>query len=245
MHYLGGKSRLAKRIVQAIIDDGPLTSVCDPFCGGLAMSMEFARRGIVAYASDALPGLGNAHADIALGLVRLKPKNASEERYLQAKREDDTSSLGMSLRVGMSFGGKLDGGYTRAPQEDALKYIRQFNLNADKCVAVADFLRINRRAMDYREACAFADDDGVYYFDPPYQDTTGYSGVGKFDHARFWAFCRGLAQTRRVYVSEFQAPEFCKPILQITRKTDVTRRAGQRTDKPSRTRVDTLYKVMT
>ena len=46
----------------------------------------------------------------------------------------------------------------------------------------------------------------MIYCDPPYADTTGYSGVDAFDSSKFWDVMREWSKTNTVYVSEFNAP---------------------------------------
>lgn len=48
---------------------------------------------------------------------------------------------------------------------------------------------------------------GLIYCDPPYANTTSYSGVDSFDHAAFWATTREWSAAGCVVlVSEYSAP---------------------------------------
>lgn len=57
---------------------------------------------------------------------------------------------------------------------------------------------------DYRRVCI--PPGAVIYADPPYNNTTGYSGE-RFDSSEFWRAMRLLADTgHTVFVSEQEAP---------------------------------------
>lgn len=68
----------------------------------------------------------------------------------------------------------------------------------------------------------------VWYADKEYEGTTGYKGVPKFDHPRFWRWATELSEIVPVLVSEFAAPVGWRKIWSCTRKLES--RGGTRED---------------
>ena len=63
-------------------------------------------------------------------------------------------------------------------------------------------------------------DGAIIYCDPPYKGTAEYS-EGSFDHAKFWQWAREQSKTHKVYISEYQAPEDFKKILEFEQKSSL------------------------
>jgi len=67
----------------------------------------------------------------------------------------------------------------------------------------------------------------VWYFDKPYEGTTGYPGTPDFDHRAFWEWATDLSQEGvRVLVSEFAAPSGWAPIWSVKRKLESRGKGG-------------------
>lgn len=59
----------------------------------------------------------------------------------------------------------------------------------------------------------------IIYCDPPYKGTTNY-GKNKFNHDYFWDWCiKKSKEGHKVFISEYNAPENFKCILEIEHKS--------------------------
>jgi DNA adenine methylase len=216
---MGGKSRLAREIAQCIATHAPIANtIWDPFCGGGATAVEFAKRWRV-LASDALPGLAGLHQAIDAGLT-LPAHGCSEEEYKDARGKTDARSL--ALTVGLAFGGMPGASLAHPPE----KYARQFNKNCAKQRAVAG--KVTWAEGDYAGITPAPGD--IVYCDPPYLGTTGYPG-GPFDHSRFFTWCASLASRGAiVFVSEFTGRPNWRKIWSKKRIVRPTGRGAARED---------------
>ena len=122
-----------------------------------------------------------------------------EYRYIRDHKDEDPALAGF-VGFGCSFGGKWFGGYAR--NASGTNYALQSKRSLLKDMATlqdAHFV-----CEDYRRVCI--PPGAVIYADPPYNNTTGYSG-DRFDSAEFWVAMRLLADTgHTVFVSEQEAP---------------------------------------
>ena len=69
---------------------------------------------------------------------------------------------------------------------------------------------------DYKN---FYIENATIYLDPPYENMTKYSEY--INHTEFWEWCRNLAKTNKVFISEYKAPSDFKCVLEIETKTDL------------------------
>lgn len=69
-------------------------------------------------------------------------------------------------------------------------------------------------SLDYRDFQP--PENSVIYCDPPYSETEGYRGTGKFNTEEFWQWCRN--QKNPVFVSEYSAPPDFVEVLRIDKK---------------------------
>lgn len=215
MRYLGGKSRLAKRIVEQISQITSAKEVWEPFCGGAAVTLEFAKRGFIVHASDAFPGLCNMHKASCNGF-RL-PLGCTDEMRRAAK--DKRDSFSVALRFGLGFGGNYSSGIARPPD----LYATQFNRHCERLALFSDM--IEWRECDYREISPAP--GSITYCDPPYKGTTEYDIKG-FNHDVFWQWAHYQASRGvNVFVSEFSAPDSVDCIWQLERKVGIDNRHQQ------------------
>lgn len=204
MQYLGGKSRIGKRIAQAIVDHGGRAeTLWEPFCGGCGATEHLARIADWVVATDAHSALIAMWAALQDGWD--PPANVSEADYAAARKLPDSDPRKAFVGFGCSFGGKWFGGYAR--NRSGANYAAQSRRGVAKIVALDNvaFLRADFLAESP------APDVDVIYCDPPYVGTTGYGMA--FDHTAFWARCDEWANFgARVYVSEYTAPDHWAPI---------------------------------
>jgi len=69
-----------------------------------------------------------------------------------------------------------------------------------------DFINISYDKLEIPE-------NSIIYCDPPYCDTTKYSGTEEFNHKDFWQWCRDkVKEGHSVFISEYTAPDDFKCI---------------------------------
>lgn len=221
MHYLGGKQRIVKplaKVLQPFVDQRE--AYVEPFVGGA--SVIAAIKAPVRIASDANRALITMWASACRGWV--PPSEVSETTYAHYKANPDPSDPMVAFcAVGCSFSGKWFGGFARD------KTGRNYAAEAARSIAkkAATLTDVLWQAGDYRDVPT--PPGSVIYCDPPYEGTTGYSGVkGEFDHAAFWQWCREESRARHlVFVSEYAAPPDFLCLWSIETKTDLRTRGGK------------------
>lgn len=216
MQYLGGKSRIAKKIaayLRSVRKPGQL--YIEPFVGGASVLvlMENPRQ-----ASDLCEDLILLYQALQGGWM--PPETVTEEEYCEMKNAPPSALRGF-VGFACSFAGKWFGGYARAKT-----HYRNYALNA-----VNGFRKLKPRLegvqlyhCDYR---AFTASNALIYCDPPYAATTGYDATTKFNWVDFWEHARYLSQNNTVIISEYAAPEDFVCVLEIPTKLDMNRGAGK------------------
>ena len=204
MRYMGGKSRIAKRIREHLVQHGEDRYV-EPFVGGGAVLTVVARDFTEILAADAHVDLIAMYRAIQDGTFT-PPETVTEEEY-RALKDSDPSPLRTFAAFGASFGGKEWGGYARGRHGD--NYARQGRNSLARSAAAGmfdghvRFVSSSVFDLDLPEDMSGT----VVYCDPPYGGTTGYK-TGQFDTARAWDLYREWARRgAHVYVSEYAGPE--------------------------------------
>lgn len=196
MRYLGGKTRIAKRLA-AVIDRTRRRGqrAWAPFCGGLSMSTALLSGGPVR-STDANPALIAMYAAVQLGWD--PPESVSEADYGGARNLPDSDPMKAFCGFCAAFGGKYFGGYARGEgrnwaAEGRRSLLRDLpRLAPVECV---DFL-----------ACAPGATPDILYLDPPYAGTTAYAGAPSFDSSAFAVRCEEWSLHTDVFVSEYAFP---------------------------------------
>lgn len=205
MQYLGGKTKLAKTLVQKmreIVGDIPCW---EPFCGGLSVSCELAKRAEVA-CSDAHSPLIALYSAMQTGWV--PPDTLSEEDYTRAKTLPDSDPLKAFAGFGCSFSGKWFGGAARPLNQYCATSKRSLQKQLPNP-------RLEFRCMSFFDVLP-QPLEGFIYCDPPYKGTTGY-GMS-WDPDAFWTRVREWAVFCPIFISEFSAPDDTPCVLEIPRK---------------------------
>lgn len=231
MRYLGGKSRVSKKVgtfLNHIIKERRATAYVEPFCGSCWITKEI-NPAIPRYCSD-------IHQDLILmwqGLQQgwMPPDELTEPEY-QCLRNASPSALRGFGGFGCSFAGKWLGGYARCHTHP-----RGYCSNAKRSI-----LKKLPHIQDVRfKNCSYAElppmENFVVYCDPPYSQTTSYSGTGQFDHEAFWQWVRLVSKRNFVFVSEWQAPSDFKTVLTIPTTTCIRPKDG------NEPRVEKLFSV--
>ena len=209
MRYMGGKSRIAKKIREHLIGHGA-TKYVEPFVGGGAVLASVARDFEHILAADAHVDLIAMYQAIQDGSFT-PPETVTEEEYRDLKASAP-SPLRTFAAFGASFGGKEWGGYARARTD---KGVTRASTAAETRRNLARYAKAGMfdEHVVFRGSSVFdlelpEDLSGtVIYCDPPYGNTTGYK-TGRFDTTKAWELYRAWSgRGAHVYVSEYAGPE--------------------------------------
>lgn len=197
MQYLGGKTRLAKTLVQVMLRDSgidpTISTATDACCGGLSMSVALVKAGfarVVAF-DDRLELVNMWNAALA-GWD--PPEELTEDEYARLREAGDPENpLTAFAMFGCSFGAMAWQSYAKNARGDnyaraAARGIRR------KVNAVRGKIEILRARYE-----SFDPPKGLRYIDPPYANTTGYRGI---PYTPVWP----SARTWGAYVSEYSGP---------------------------------------
>ena len=214
---MGGKARIAARIVQAIVADGAPTEMWwEPFVGG-GNVMEYAAPVFQRCAgSDAHPDL------IAMWQAAVqgwRPPEITREMYQRLRKEPPSALRGFA-GFGASFGGKWFGGYGVSPQNGEMW--RRSARTLDRQAGVFERHGVGFFRADFG-ACVPPPGTTVYC-DPPYQGTTKYADG--LDYAVFYGALIEWSKTCNVYVSEYAIPGGVPAVEVWSRDKRVTLKAG-------------------
>jgi DNA adenine methylase len=231
MRYMGGKSRIAKRIVDELRKyyvDG--MTYIEPFVGGanVVAHVDFTDKRI---AGDIDPRLIRMWEAVSNGWT--PPLSLDEETYKRLKLEQPDDPITGFAKYGCSFGGKAWGGYARDKSgkrdlcnEDARRIIsQQKGLVGSKWYAGL-----------YTDAPVTS--NCLVYCDPPYAGTTDYKT--NFDHEAFWNVIREWSKDNVVLVSEYNAPDDFEAVWTLERKTGL-----KKSDGTSHSATERLFKLKT
>lgn len=232
MKYLGSKARIAKFILPIMIEEARLNNITawvEPFCGGLnsldKVPNHFTRIGI-----DSNPHTIAALIGIRDYLEEL-PENVSEEYYKSIKKTppDPITSW---VRFECSFGAKFENGYARNAK-GANYALMGKNLARKQSPLIQGVELICDSYENYSNLT-----DCLIYADPPYQNTTSYK-TAKFNHQKFFEWCRLMSAKNTVFVSEYSAPDDFQCVWSGEIKTNFTSQRNGATH----TAVEKLFKV--
>lgn len=229
MRYLGGKARIAKHLVAALPD---ADRVWEPFCGGLNMTLELAKRYPAVVATDLHPG------PIALGLALQAgwepPIEVSEADHQGARNLSDWDPLKAFIGFGCSFAGDYFSGFTpeKIRPDNSHRSGPSGQLCESPAKAAAAFCKrirphLARIAFMHMSFLTREPIGGfLIYCDPPYGGTTGYT-TGGFDHDRFWDCCAGHVRAgSRVFVSEYSDPPIPARLVWSKERRQMMRSSG-------------------
>lgn len=199
---MGGKARIGKEIVQAILDDGaPQDRWFEPFVGGANVTTHAAPIFGKCLAMDAHPDLIMMWQKI-VNEYWSPPHTVTENQYKEL-RGAESSALRGFVGFGCSFGGKWFGGYGRDAKTGRSCALEACSaLIKQGSVFTKHEVIFQHGSFGTRPPAAGT----VLYCDPPYANTTGYR-TGVFDHAEFYTKLAQYALSGAyVYVSEYNIP---------------------------------------
>lgn len=225
MRYIGGKSKIAKGIVGALIEHSHgAVYYYEPFVGGGSVLHEVAKSGqfLHCYASDISPDLIVMWNALYQGWA--PPKELSEWDYNSLRHAAPSALRGLA-GFGGSFGGKWFGGYARGGLQPNGKPRNHFGESARNARAIADSLPFGGVTFSHRSYDAINPIAGsVIYADPPYADSEGYSAAGQFDTKTFWVEAeRWHRNGCAVFVSEYTAPDHWRCIWESAHRRSLAK----------------------
>jgi DNA adenine methylase len=198
MQYLGGKSRIAKQLVNfmSLERESNMTWI-EPFVGSAK---------VISLVGGHRIGSDINHEMIALFKALQNgyepPGEVSEEFYNEVKQNQDQypDHLKAFLSIGCSFGAKRWDVYARNNKGYNYALTSKNSLNRLRpLIQDVEFL-----CSDYKDLKVPS--NSLIYCDPPYKGTSGYGF--HFDHEEFYQWCRDkVKQGHLVFVSEYQAPD--------------------------------------
>lgn len=214
MNYMGSKNRIAKQLLSVMLPERkPGQLWVEPFVGGANMI-------------DKVDGKrwGNDKHEYLIALLQavshgwVPPVNLSKDEYYAIKKYPEfypTELVGFAGFL-CSFAGKWRAGY--ATNKANRNYAA---IGSRVLVKQSENLKgVYFTSVDYLDMVV--PDDSFIYCDPPYADTAGYKGACKFDHGRFWDWCRLMSvMGHTVFISEYTAPDDFECILEVSHKTIV------------------------
>lgn len=211
MQYFGGKTKVSNQIVEYLESVRNEKQVyIEPFIGGgiICSKMSGERK-----AYDFNEYLIEMYKAVQSGYEL--PNNISEEeyKYIRENKDKDKALTGF-VGFGCSFAGKWFGGYARNKQ------------NHNYCLASKNSLLRKMATMHdvefgWRDYKTLDLHDCLIYCDPPYANTTKYTGTPDFDTGEFWNVMREWSKDNDVYISEYEAPDDFISVLNIDTKTNI------------------------
>lgn len=213
MQYFGGKAKIAKYIVPFLEGKRKENQVfLEPFVGGYNIgSKMYGKRIEVDYNKYLIELYKHLQNGGEL------PNSISEVEYNYIKNNKD-ENMALTGFVGFtcSYSGKWFGGYARDTND------RNYCLNGKNALVkkFADTDKDNTvfKYCNYKD---FKPHGMLIYCDPPYKNTTKYSGTPDFDTEEFWEVMRKWSKDNCVYISEYEAPNDYKCVLEISTRTDI------------------------
>lgn len=211
MRYLGGKSRLAKKLVP-LMQPGQYPAYYEPFVGSASVATEVGR------GTNIPLHLSDVHPDLILMWKALQdgwepPCIITEEEYRAMKHEPPSAMRGFA-GFGSSYSGKFFGGYARD--------------SGGRCYASESRKSLLKKIKSLQNAnftlCSYKDltleAGSLVYCDPPYAKTTGYTH--DFDSKSFWEWVFDHRESCTIFVSEYTAPDFMKEVAVFEQKNTVS-----------------------
>lgn len=208
MKYVGSKNRISKQlapILQSLIDQNGVQIYYEPFCGGLNMMDKIRCKNRVG---------NDCHKELIALLQKVQsgwipPDTISEDEYNAVRQHKENYPDYYVGLVGFcaTFGAKYFGGYARGFKDDKVTLRDLPNEAIRNLMKQVPFIQdVKLTCKDYLDIDMSKLHNALIYCDPPYRGVTKYS-TGEFDYERFYDWCREVAKTNILCVSEYEMPE--------------------------------------
>jgi DNA adenine methylase len=217
--YHGGKQRIGKQLAEVIVDKSLqlvkdegriIKGYCEPFCGMLGvyrhipelfeeegLKLEYKagdfNKSVIMMWNEAQKGWKPS--------VKLVTKTKFMEMKIDGKSSAEKGYIGHYYGYMGKYFQPFDDRHTLLSRERSSKNVS----NIGEKMKDVEF-----SAGSYEK---FSNLSGyVIYCDPPYQKQSHYytedgKHIGKFDHDKFWKWCRTMAEHNIVFVTEYEAPD--------------------------------------
>lgn len=221
MRYLGGKSRLGKRIASVVLQlaEGDEAYYIEPFVGSAGVAEKIVSLGFNGdlILADASPDLIHLYHKLQMGW---EPPDEVSEREYERWRGEKPSAMRGFVGYGCSWGGKFFGGYARGEGRNYAGESKRALLKTINALSHAKFV-----LSDYKEL-TLPKERSIIYNDPPYKGTTSYEATGGFDTGTFWNWVREASKDHLVLTSEYQAPEDFEVVWSKDHTTSIRPKGG-------------------
>jgi DNA adenine methylase len=229
MQYMGGKALLAKYICSILEAEraGPDQLFIDAFTGGanIIAGMSGPRLGL-----DINPHMIQLWQEVAAGTFQ-PPARVTEGEYRIAKQwaalgAEPSSYLGF-VGTGCAYAGCWFYSYSARHyrsgtlKNDSYQQSANWTTRYQKSLAGARFKCMDALAELHPQAA-------LVYCDPPYADTTNYSGTPPFDSSLFWQRAREWSAKNTVLISEYKAPPDFRVLYTFPKSLGLRNRADKR-----------------
>lgn len=211
MQYFGGKTKVSNQIVNYLESVRKENQVyIEPFIGGgiICSKMSGERK-----AYDYNEYLIEMYKAVQGGYDLPNCISEEEYKYIREHKDEDKALTGF-VGFGCSFAGKWFGGYARNKQ------------GHNYCLASKNSLLRKMSTMydvkfEWKDYKTLDLHKSLIYCDPPYANTTKYTGTPDFDTNKFWDVMRKWSKDNDVYISEYEAPDDFVSVLDIATKTNI------------------------
>ena len=212
IQYFGGKAKIAKYIVPFLESQRKDNqSYLEPFVGGANIVCKMTGE---RYAYDYNEYLIEMYKAVQQGYEL--PNELNEEQYKYIKNnKDENKALSGFVGFGCSFAGKWFGGYARDKRKSCDFAFTSKNGLLNKMSTMQDV------KFEWKDYKTLQPKGFLIYCDPPYANTTKYTGTPDFDTEIFWDIMREWSKDNDVYISEYNAPDDFISVLEIPTKTDI------------------------
>lgn len=229
MQYLGSKNRISKELGSYLSSIRKGRIFVEPFCGSCSITSVMDNPRIIC---DAHPDLILMWKAVQQGW--LPPENISEEEYRNLKNSQPSPLRGFA-GFACSFGGKWFGGYAR--KKENYSYARAGRKSLEKIIP-----KIQGASFIHADYLNISPISSLVYCDPPYEGTSSYAGVGKFDYDKFWDKIRVWSIDNLVFVSSYKAP---KDFEVVWEKEAPTTLAGGLNGVQKQRKIERLFRIKT
>lgn len=216
MQYFGGKAKVAKYIVPFLESQRKEgQKYLETFVGGANI---VAKMGGQRYACDFNEYLIEMYKAVQQGYDL--PNELSEEDYQYIKNnKDENKALTGFVGFGCSFAGKWFGGFAR-------NKIKHNYCQSSKNSLLKKMSTMQDVKFEWKDYKTLQPKGFLIYCDPPYANTTKYTGTPDFDTEIFWDTMRKWSKDNDVYISEYNAPDDFKSVLDMSTRTSIRDKTG-------------------
>ena len=225
MRYLGGKTRNSKAITRILNQyRKPNQLYIEPFCGGLSVAERMSGPMLL---NDYHQGLITLYKAIQNDTFEYPTRNLTVKDYKWYKENGSIKDpMYTAIGFGLSYAGKWWGGYdsyydNRGKEGETTRSL----VNSLK--KTFSQIHIKEATFDNKSYDELTLNNCLVYCDPPYANTTKYSGIDQFDHNKFWNTMRKWSENNTVIISEFNAPNDFKEIWSAPYKVQMCKNQQQ------------------